>query len=329
MAGQGMTFLRAGRRYGVDPRLLVGIATIESGAGAHLAQPFNPFNWSIHQGKQYGSWQESIMDVARGLRRGYYDQGLKTPQQIVSKYAPGSDNNNEGNWASVVSQVMSQLGGPTIPQLAGAAPRSAAPTQAASPPLSPQAPLLAQPTSVFDPKTFSTKLRNQFISGAGRVDLGNLAQTRAESYKAMPVEALEQQGIVDPGGDLADPPPEGAPKGGNRVTKIAGTQIGKPYVFGSGADTSSFDCSDLIQWSYKQMGISLPRTTFDQIKSGRAVDFSDYSNLKPGDLVFPTGHHVVMYVGGGKVIAAPHTGTVVQYQPLSQFGQLLAVRRVL
>jgi cell wall-associated NlpC family hydrolase len=105
--------------------------------------------------------------------------------------------------------------------------------------------------------------------------------------------------------------------------------VGKPYVFGSGPNTDSFDCSDLIQWAYAQQGIELPRTTFDQIKVGKAINPNNIKGLKPGDLIFPTDHHVVMYVGGGKVIAAPHTGTVVQYQPLSRFGKLLAVRRVI
>jgi cell wall-associated NlpC family hydrolase len=141
--------------------------------------------------------------------------------------------------------------------------------------------------------------------------------------KQLPTEAVQQLGLVDPNGHLQDP----AGVNTNLAVKAASTQIGKPYVFGSGPSTSSFDCSDLIQWSYKQMGISLPRTTWEQVKIGRAVDPS--KGLQPGDLVFPSPHHVVMYVGNGQVIAAPHTGTVVQYQPISQFGKLYAVRRVL
>jgi cell wall-associated NlpC family hydrolase len=49
--------------------------------------------------------------------------------------------------------------------------------------------------------------------------------------------------------------------------------------------------------------------------------------LQPGDIVLPHKGHVVMYVGGGKVIAAPYTGTVVQYQPVPK--NPLEVRRVL
>lgn len=108
----------------------------------------------------------------------------------------------------------------------------------------------------------------------------------------------------------------------------AGSQVGKPYVFGSGPDTSSFDCSDLIQWAYGQIGVHLPRTTFQQIKVGRPVGWGQF---KPGDLIFSNGgEHVVMYVGHGKVIAAPHTGTVVQYQPVDQFRSSFAgARRII
>jgi Cell wall-associated hydrolases (invasion-associated proteins) len=130
--------------------------------------------------------------------------------------------------------------------------------------------------------------------------------------------------LVSPGGSLRR---VGLPSGAaGQVLAYAQSQLGKPYVFASGPDTSSFDCSDLIQWAYRQVGIDLPRTTFEQIHTGRGVSLKD---IQPGDLVFPSTHHVVMYVGNGQVIAAPHTGTVVQYQPLSQFGQPVAIRRVL
>jgi len=128
----------------------------------------------------------------------------------------------------------------------------------------------------------------------------------------------QKTGMVSPRGSVNPVAPA------NGVVSAAQTQLGKPYVFGSGADTSSFDCSDLIQWAYAQNGIHIPRTTFDQIKVGRSVK---WSQLQPGDMIFPSTHHVVMYVGHGKVIAAPHTGTVVQYQPLEDFKNPVAIRR--
>jgi cell wall-associated NlpC family hydrolase len=135
-------------------------------------------------------------------------------------------------------------------------------------------------------------------------------------------------GLVSPGGSLRPvddaPDVKGAKGVGFQVAKVAASQLGKPYVFGSGPSTDSFDCSDLIQWAYKQIGVNLPRVTYDQIKVGRSVKGKP---LQPGDLVFPHEGHVVMYVGGGKVIAAPYTGTVVQYQDVPR--SVLDVRRVL
>ncbi|MDQ1680066.1 MAG: peptidoglycan DL-endopeptidase CwlO [Frankiaceae bacterium] len=98
----------------------------------------------------------------------------------------------------------------------------------------------------------------------------------------------------------------------------AKTKLGVPYVWGAtGPDT--FDCSGLTQWAYAQAGFSLPRTAAEQYLAGRRVDLAAHA---PGDLLFwaydvtnlSTIHHVTMYLGNGLMIAAPHTGTVVQIQ---------------
>ena len=152
----------------------------------------------------------------------------------------------------------------------------------------------------------------------------------AQLMAGMDDRMARKTGWVSPGGSVRPLPQVIAPEAEapviRRLTSVAGQQLGKPYLFGSGPDTNSFDCSDLIQWAYKQIGVKIPRVTTDQIRVGRSVKGKP---LKPGDLVFPSTHHVVMYVGHGKVIAAPHTGTVVQYQPLSRFGSLVDVRRIL
>ena len=148
-----------------------------------------------------------------------------------------------------------------------------------------------------------------------------------EIMAGMDDKMAQSSGLVSPRGSIRPIDTSGPEfKGGvaSKITQIAGTQLGKPYVFGSGPSTESFDCSDLIQWAYKQMGIRIPRVTYDQIKIGRSVKGQ---KLQPGDLVFPNTGHVVMYVGNGKVIAAPYTGTVVQYQPVPK--NPLEVRRIL
>jgi cell wall-associated NlpC family hydrolase len=135
--------------------------------------------------------------------------------------------------------------------------------------------------------------------------------------------------VTDPGGSLKHPTTV-ASGVINNILKIAGSEIGKPYVYGS-EGPSSFDCSGLIDYAYRRAGVKLPvdrLTTYNALKLGISVKGKQ---LNPGDMVIVNhGEHMVMYVGGGKVIAAPHTGTVVQYQPLSRFaGSIVDVRRLI
>jgi cell wall-associated NlpC family hydrolase len=88
------------------------------------------------------------------------------------------------------------------------------------------------------------------------------------------------------------------------------SQRGKPYQWGS-AGPNSYDCSGLTMRSYSKAGISLDHYTGSQWNAGRHVSRSE---LRPGDLVFfySDHHHVGLYLGGGQMVHAPHSGTVVQ-----------------
>jgi peptidoglycan DL-endopeptidase CwlO len=100
-----------------------------------------------------------------------------------------------------------------------------------------------------------------------------------------------------------------------RAVAAAKSKLGAPYVWG-GAGPNSFDCSGLTMWAYKRVGIGLPHFTGAQWNVGRHVSRSE---LRPGDLVFFHSdlHHMGMYVGGGNMIHAPHTGDVVRIAPLA------------
>jgi cell wall-associated NlpC family hydrolase len=102
-------------------------------------------------------------------------------------------------------------------------------------------------------------------------------------------------------------------------------QIGKPYVSG-GTGPNAYDCSGLTQAAYKAAGITIGRTTWDQVKDGTAVSESD---LRPGDLVFFYSgiSHVGIYLGDGKVVHAPHTGATVEIAPMSWM-PFAAARRI-
>ena len=117
------------------------------------------------------------------------------------------------------------------------------------------------------------------------------------------------------GGDKSDPPATPSPGGGGseraqQAVSYALAQVGKKYVMGT-AGPSTFDCSGLMYAAYKQVGISLPRTSQTQFSAGTSVSKGD---LQPGDLVFYYGGitHVGMYIGNGQIVHAanPRSGVV-------------------
>ncbi|MFN3339694.1 MAG: C40 family peptidase [Dietzia sp.] len=101
---------------------------------------------------------------------------------------------------------------------------------------------------------------------------------------------------------------------GQRILDAASTRVGSPYAWGA-TGPSSFDCSGLTSWAYKEAGISIPRTSQAQIGGGTQVSKAD---LQPGDIVafYSGASHVGIYAGNGQVVHAPYSGTSVSYAPL-------------
>ncbi|MFD7220856.1 NlpC/P60 family protein [Streptomyces sp. NPDC059892] len=99
-----------------------------------------------------------------------------------------------------------------------------------------------------------------------------------------------------------------------KVLSFARAQKGKPYVWGA-TGPSSYDCSGLTQAAWKEAGVELPRTTWDQVKAGTRVATED---LLPGDLVFfyDDISHVGIYIGDGMMIHAPKPGANVREESI-------------
>ncbi|MET9207774.1 MULTISPECIES: C40 family peptidase [Streptomyces] len=99
-----------------------------------------------------------------------------------------------------------------------------------------------------------------------------------------------------------------------KVLAFARAQIGKPYVWGA-TGPSSYDCSGLTKAAWREAGVTLPRTTWDQVKVGTRVATSD---LQPGDLVFfyDDISHVGIYKGDGMMIHAPKPGANVREESI-------------
>ncbi|MFJ5922847.1 NlpC/P60 family protein [Kitasatospora sp. NPDC092948] len=114
----------------------------------------------------------------------------------------------------------------------------------------------------------------------------------------------------------------------------AQSKLGIDYMWGGTGQTwedGRFDCSGLMQAAFKSVGIDLPRVANDQWYSG---PHPSRDQLRPGDLVFfandledpRTIHHVGIYVGGGYMIDAPHTGAKVRYDTINQRDYIGATR---
>ena len=117
---------------------------------------------------------------------------------------------------------------------------------------------------------------------------------------------------------------------GSSLVTEAMKYLGTPYVWG-GAAPGGFDCSGLVQYVYKQLGVDIGRTTYDQVKNGTAV--KNKKDLKPGDIVFfgypGSPHHEGMYIGGGKFIQAPATGQNVKITDLNSRSDYAGARRII
>jgi cell wall-associated NlpC family hydrolase len=123
--------------------------------------------------------------------------------------------------------------------------------------------------------------------------------------------------------------PKPKPSLGERAAGVALEAVGVPYQWGGASPAAGFDCSGLVYWAYRHLGIELPHSSYALYDRGRRVA---RSRLKAGDLLFFFGlGHVGLYLGHGRMVHAPHSGRTVEVVSLrgSYYGdQLIGARRV-
>jgi peptidoglycan DL-endopeptidase CwlO len=113
-----------------------------------------------------------------------------------------------------------------------------------------------------------------------------------------------------------------------KVVAYARHQVGIPYSWGGTSPSTGFDCSGLVYASYRAIGKTIPRSSWDQLHAGRPVGFG---GLRPGDLLFTEGGgHVQLVVSRNAAISAPQTGERVRYVPLAELRpEFAGARRLL
>ena len=172
---------------------------------------------------------------------------------------------------------------------------------------------LAQQSAVAQEKLKKAEAILAKLKKEDRERLAKLAQQQEDADQASSIAAAKSLGGISGRAGLA--------------IKFAVKQIGDRYVFGADGMTY-WDCSGLTMRAYQSAGVNLPHSSAAQSRMGKSVPFNQ---KKPGDLLFfgrPISH-VGIYIGGGKMVHAPRSGSRVKIADSSSLGskRLVAVRR--
>lgn len=246
-------------------------------------------------------------DTSR-LNRPY---GLKRPQEyynaiprLAKQYGPGQQL-DEDNQDDPVRNMLNQTPTPSGTYGVELANRLANRGSTATSGLQSQMPSQAS-TAQSSQKGFSNPYMQQ-LQQIGQ--FGKQANARVEAISAF----KNKQNTL---GNLDLSGVEGARA---KLIAAAKGQLGVPYVWGGETRGKAFDCSGLVQFAYRSAGIKMPRVAAAQMTRGHITSIN---NLKPGDLVGwgHPAHHIAIYLGGGRIIEAPHTGLNVRITSLGKKG---------
>ena len=155
-----------------------------------------------------------------------------------------------------------------------------------------------------------------------------------ESHQEEVLENMAQQGYKPVNPAVTQSVPTTAAAGARGIVDLAMQYVGYPYVYGA-AGPNAFDCSGFVQFLHAQMGVSLGRTTNDQVHNGIDVPFApdDWSHMVPGDLILlaqgSSIYHVMIYIGNGQVVHAGTPATGVNIDNLAYYANHMAyVKRI-
>jgi cell wall-associated NlpC family hydrolase len=188
--------------------------------------------------------------------------------------------------------------------------------------------LLASIHTTISQLVSQEQARERAAKAAAEARLRAEIAARKAAQRAAEAQAQQSTSTSTSNPVITPPPPVSVPIGNpgaghSAAASIALRYLGVPYVWG-GASPSGFDCSGLVMYVYAQLGVSLPHYTVAQWNAGSPI-----SSPEPGDLVFFNGlSHVGIYIGGGRFVNAPHTGSVVRIDSISSFGGYYGARRI-
>ncbi|WP_329272330.1 C40 family peptidase [Streptomyces sp. NBC_01451] len=185
---------------------------------------------------------------------------------------------------------------------------------------------LVQARRLLSRLTAEEKLRLAAIEREKQAEARRQAQELAQQQQAAEQQRQEAAAAArQPTGTSASDTSTASVPDSSYATKaekaltFARAQVGKPYVWGA-TGPDSYDCSSLTQAAWRAAGVTLPRTTYDQVNAGKTVPLSD---IRPGDLVFfyDDISHVGLYIGNGMMIHAPKPGAYVREESIFYDGE--------
>ena len=152
--------------------------------------------------------------------------------------------------------------------------------------------------------------RSALVVSAPKADVWELQQALRKAVAGADVELLRAAPIVDTKATFLSQAQIAT------IISAATSRVGLPYLWG-GTGPDAFDCSGLVGWSFRAAGLDVPRTAAQLYLAGPQID---PRRAQPGDLLFWANEpdapgyvdHVAIYLGGGKMVVAPHTGDFVK-----------------